>query len=195
MSRHGLDQPKMQGFNPDAKQAVGLLGALVACMTITITWATRYAHGSDLLNRRAVGGFILIFLYAAFGRHPVMLLYLAAFFFGVILQRLCTATLRANGWEIHSFSVGTPFFTCTLGERWGQDIETLSIFLAFLFVGCAAQTNPWLYPLAGWLMFGWGAVVIDTAITKGIQRRRAQHLIDAQIENENLMAAYRERRR
>jgi len=152
---------------------------------------TRHSFGVDALGINGLAALGIMIAYLCHTNSPAMLLYIGIWFVALAVQRAITFARRCTGWFEHSRFEGhlwlgflVPFVRhVQLAKIW----EAVFCGIAGMFL-CDVDAA-----LGEFILVGFFSLLARASLDAAIDRKRLQHMRDAQIEMEHLVDRWKQR--
>lgn len=157
----------------------------------------RNQFGTQALGAPCGLAFVLMLLWAAFSRDPFMWMWTLMWLICFIRRRVEALRLAKSGQRIHSQYDGWPWDAI----RIGRTEKAAKLVVEPLLVGILGALLYWIYSLAAmspyglpyFLLSGIFTLPLVESVKHTILQRRTQSMLDAQLDQEQVMQDFRDR--
>jgi hypothetical protein len=157
----------------------------------------RKGFGVRALGVPCALAFVLMFLWATFSRDPFMWLWMGMWLLCQVKRRAESLKLARSGAMIHSQYDGWPFDAV----RFAGSEKAAKLVVEPILVGILGGLLYWIYGEQGWSPYGLPYFVLAgcfslplvEAVKQTIWERRTQAMVDARLEQEEVMRDFRDK--
>jgi hypothetical protein len=162
-----------------------------------LTLLIRSRNGKDSLGVPCALALVMMFLWATFTQDTLIWVWMAVWFFFLIVRRVETVWLTRRGERIHSQYDGWPgpaYWFCR-SERIAKLIiePTLFAIVGALLYGSYEQAGLSPRGMPWFLLAGMFTLPFVECVKQTIQERCTQGMLDARIEQEAMMDEFRDK--
>jgi hypothetical protein len=177
------------------KQTFNLLHIFGLAHQRALTVPLRSGYGVEALGLPCLLAVVMMFLWAGFSRDPFLLWWLGIWFVFQGVRRFESLRLNWKGVRIHTHYDGWPHVTIRLGRTEGM----AKLVAEPLVVGVLGGIIYWVYQEQGWSLYGLPYFFLTGCFTlpfvelinQMIWKRRAEAMLNARIEQENIVDDFR----
>jgi hypothetical protein len=190
----------MQQERDDAmnqKRSFNIVYALMVMHQRALTVPMRNRWGVNALGMSCALALILMFVWTMVTQDSLMFCWIGFWLLCFIKRRVEAVRLVNKGERIHSQADGLPFDALRLC----RSENTAKLVVEPILVGVLGGVLYWIYEQNGWRPTGLPYFILSGVVTlpfvelvkQTIWKRRTQQMLDARIENEASMKAYRDK--
>jgi hypothetical protein len=190
-------QQQQQDLSAKWKRNFGIIFSLCVIHQRALTIPMRSRFGVQALAQPCFFALGLMFLWATFTRDPFMWLWMGYWFLHFLYRRAEALRLARSGEKIHSQYDGWPHDAV----RFGRTEKAAKMVVEPIEVAILGGILYWIYAKEGWPVRGLPLFLLSGAFTlpfvemvkQTIWERRTQSVVDARIEQEQLVEDVRQK--